>query len=101
MIDAKGTVLEFNKAAEATFGYSRREAIGRVMAELIVPPHLRDAHARGMARYLATGEAHVLGKRIEITAMRANGAEFPVELGIQRVPVEGPPIFTAYIRDLT
>jgi PAS domain S-box-containing protein len=101
MIDATGRVLEFNKVAEETFGYTRQQAIGSMMSELIVPPHLREAHTRGMARYLATGEARVLGRRLEITAMRADGTEFPVELGIQRVPVEGSPIFTAYIRDLT
>jgi PAS domain S-box-containing protein len=101
MIDATGRVLEFNKVAEETFGYSRQRAIGSMMVELIVPHHLREAHTRGMARYLATGEARVLGRRIEITALRSDGTEFPVELGIQRVPVDGPPIFTAYIRDLT
>ena len=101
MIDAAGIVLEFNKAAESTFGYSRQQAIGSSMPELIIPPHLRVSHARGMARYLATGEARLLGRRVETTAMRSDGSEFPVELGIQRVPVEGPPIFTAYIRDLT
>jgi len=55
----------------------------------------------GMERYLATGEAHVLGRRIEITAMRSDGTQFPVELGIVRVPIPGPAFFTAYIRDLT
>jgi PAS domain S-box-containing protein len=101
MIDAAGRVLEFNKIAEKTFGYSRQQAIGSMMVELIVPMHLRETHTRGMARYLATGEPRVLGRRIEITALRSDGTEFPVELGIQRVPVDGPPIFTAYIRDLT
>jgi PAS domain S-box-containing protein len=101
MIDAAGNILEFNPAAERTFGYVRSEILGKPMNELMVPPHLREQHRAGLARYLATGEARVLGRRIEIVAMRSDGSEFPVELAIQRVPVAGPPVFTAYLRDLT
>jgi PAS domain S-box-containing protein len=100
-IDAAGSILEFNPAAERTFGYARADVLGKQMNELIVPPRYREAHKRGMARYLDTGEAHVLGKRIELAAMRADGSEFPVELAIQHVPIDGPAIFTAYIRDLS
>jgi signal transduction histidine kinase len=71
------------------------------MADLIIPPRYREMHRQGMKRYLATGEAHVLGRRIEIEAMRSDGSEFPVELAIVRVPLPGPAFFTAYIRDLT
>jgi signal transduction histidine kinase len=71
------------------------------MAERIVPKHLRAAHYAGLKHHLATGEARVLGRRIEIDAMRADGSIFPVELAIVRVPVAGPPVFTSYIRDLT
>ena len=100
-IDHEGTITEFNAAAEQTFGYSRSEAIGYNMTELIVPPSLREGHRRGMERYIRTGEKRVLGKRIEITGMRKNGSEFPVELAITRLPIEGPPMFTGYMRDLT
>jgi PAS domain S-box-containing protein len=99
--DHRGTIREFNPAAEATFGYRKEEVIGRQMVDLIIPPRYRVAHLKGMERYLATGEAHVLGRRIEINAMRSDGTEFPVELAIVRVPLPGPPFFTAYIRDLT
>jgi PAS domain S-box-containing protein len=100
-IDHQGKIIQFNPAAEATFGFSRAEAVGQQMAELIIPPSLRDRHYRGVAHYLATGEGPVLGKRIEMPALRADGTEFPVELAITRIPTNGAPAFTAYIRDIT
>ncbi len=96
-----GRVVEWNPAAERTFGYAREQAVGREMAELIIPLPLRERHRRGLARYLATGEGAVIGRRIEITAMRSDGSEFPVELAITRVPLGGPGLFTGYIRDIT
>src|SRR5438270_9289134 len=65
-IDHEGRVIEFNPAAERTFGYRRSEVLGRELAECIVPPRLRDAHRQGLARYLTTGEGTVLGRRIEM-----------------------------------
>jgi PAS domain S-box-containing protein len=100
-IDHEGNVIEFNPAAEKAFGYRREEAIGREMAELIIPPHLRDRHRRGLARVVAGGEGPVLGKRIELTAMRADESEFPVELTVSRIAGEDPPVFTGYVRDIT
>ena len=100
-IDAEGRVTEFNPAAEKTFGYTREEILGKQLAETIIPPSMRDAHRRGMRRYLETGEGPVLGKRIEISALRADGSEFPVELAVTRMHHEGPPIFTAFLRDLS
>jgi len=100
-IDHEGRITEFNSAAERTFGYREDELLGRPMAEAIVPPALREQHRQGLARYLTTSEARLLGKRIEMTAMRADGAEFPVELTITRIPLAGPPSFTGYLRDVT
>jgi PAS domain S-box-containing protein len=100
-IDHEGCITEFNPAAEHTFGYRRDEVLGKPLADVIVPPSLREKHRQGFARYLATGEARVLGKRIELTAVRADGSEFPVELAITRIPLEGPPSFTGYLRDVT
>ena len=100
-IDHEGAIAEFSPAAERMFGYRRAEAIGKSMADLLVPPSLRQRHRDGMARYLAGGESKILGRRIEITAMRADGSEFPVEIAIARVPLPGAPMFTGYIRDLT
>lgn len=100
-IDHKGKIIEFNPAAEKTFGYKRARVIGKELAATIVPPSLREAHRRGLAHYLATGEGPVLGKRVEITAMRAEGSEFPIELAIVPIHLGEHPIFTAYLRDIT
>jgi len=100
-IDHEGCITEFNPAAERTFGYRREEVVGQQLADVIIPPALRQEHRRGLARYLATGEERVLGRRIEMTAVRADGSEFPVELAITRIPLDGPPSFTGYLRDIT
>jgi PAS domain S-box-containing protein len=100
-IDHEGKIVEFNPAAEKTFGYTRAETIGKEMAALIIPPSLRDRHRRGLAHYLATEEGPVLGRRLEMTAIRVDGTEFPVELTVTRIPLEGPPMFTGYLRDIT
>ena len=100
-IDALGSVVEFNPAAERTFGYRRADVLGRELSTLIIPESLRAAHHRGLAHYLATGEGPVLGKRIELPAMRADGTEFQIELAITRIATEGMPMFTAYLRDIS
>jgi PAS domain S-box-containing protein len=100
-MDHEGRVLDFNPAAERTFGYTRSEVIGRDMAELIIPPELRERHRHGLQRYLSTSEGKVLDRRLEITGMRADGSTFPVELTITRIAVAGPPTFTGYLRDIT
>ncbi len=100
-VDHESRILEFNPAAEQTFGYSRQEAIGKPMPELIVPPRLRDAHYQGLATYLRTGAQVVLGQRLELTAIRADGGEFPIEIAIQRISPEDPAVFTATLRDIT
>jgi PAS domain S-box-containing protein len=100
-IDGSGAVVEFNAAAERTFGYSRTEAIGRPMAELIIPPDMREAHARGLARHIATGESRILGRRIEVDAMRADGSVFPIELVIVKGAREEGALYLAYLRDLS
>ena len=100
-MDAGGLITEFNPAAERMFGYARGEAVGQRMSDLIVPPALRQQHSNGLARYLAGGESTILGRRTEITAMRRDGSEFPVELSIQRVGQAVPPMFTGFIRDIT
>ena len=67
-----GRVVEWNAAAEQTFGYSRDHAVGRELSDLIVPPEMRKAHRRGLARHVATGTDRVLGKRLELEAVRAD-----------------------------
>jgi PAS domain S-box-containing protein len=100
-MDHEGRVVDFNPAAERTFGHAAGDAIGRDMAELIIPPELRERHRRGLARYLASEKPVLLDRRLEITGMRADGATFPVELTITRIDVPGPPTFTGYLRDIT
>src|SRR6266545_2686794 len=100
-IDQSGHILDFNQAAEKMFGHRREEALGKEMAEVIIPPHLRERHRHGLARAVATGQDTIVGQRIEITAIRKSGEEFPVELAITRIRVNGAPIFTGHIRDIT
>ncbi|HET9469414.1 MAG TPA: MASE1 domain-containing protein [Vicinamibacterales bacterium] len=99
-MDHHGVITEFNGAAERMFGIPRGDAIGRELAALIIPPQLREGHARGLARYLETGEGPFIDKRIETAAVRADGHEFPAEVAITRVPTD-PPLFTGFVRDLT
>jgi len=100
-IDADGRVLEWNPAAERTFGYPRAAAVGRLLSELILPPPLREAYARGIARYLATGKGPFLGRRVEVPARRADGTELAVELTAVPVHLGGRVLFTASLRDIT
>jgi PAS domain S-box-containing protein len=101
IINSAGRIIEFNPAAEATFGRVRGEVIGEEMVELIIPPGLRDAHRAGFAHYLRTGESRILGRRLVLAAVRADGIEFPVELTITQVDIGGEPFFAGYVRDLT
>ena len=100
-VDRHGTIVEFNPAAERTFGYSREQAVGKSLAELLVPKALRQQHLDGFARYLSTGQSTILGKRIEIQSTRADGSEFPVELAVVSTTHQGEPGFAAYIRDIS
>src|ERR671937_2937385 len=98
--DASGTVVEFNPAAERTFGYTRDEALGRTLAELIVPPSLRERHITAFARFIETRHGHMLGRRLELTGMRADGSEFPVELALSQVEAE-PVLICGALRDIS
>ena len=100
-MDHLGRVLEFNPAAERIFEYTRDQVIGKDMAEFIIPPSLREEHRRGLRHFLATGKGPVLGQRLELRALRADGTEFPVELSITRIGSEEPPTFTGFVRDIT
>ena len=100
-IDGSGRVREFNPAAERVFGFSRAEAVGKELAELIVPERMRAQHRQGLAHYLKTGEGPLLGKRIEIEALRHDGSEILVELAITPFKINGNHFFTAYLRDIT
>ncbi|MQA98865.1 MAG: PAS domain S-box protein [Actinobacteria bacterium] len=100
-IDIDGRVIEWNAQAERAFGWSREEALGRVLADTIVPERYRDAHNRGLENYRATGEGPLLGRLIEIEALRRDGSEFPVELTITRMSLGDTVVFNAVLRDVT
>src|SRR6185312_7133087 len=100
MADASGRIVEFNPAAERTFGYSRKEALGRTMAELIVPPSLRERHTAAFERFVKTREGSMLGRRVELTGLRADGSEFPVELALSQVEAE-PVLICGALRDIS
>lgn len=100
-MDSAGRVTEWNPAAERTFGYTRAEANGRELATLIVPERLQEAHRRGLAHYMRSGEGPVLGRRIEVPAVRKDGDEFSCELAITPFVLDGEQLFTAQLRDLT
>jgi len=100
-MDHEGLIVEFNPAAEQAFGYARADVVGKPLADTIIPPALRGAHRGGLARYLSTGEGGLLGQRVEVPAMRADGSEFPAELAVSRIVRDGPPMFVAHLRDIT
>ena len=100
-IDDHGVITGWNRQSEITFGWSREEAIGRELADTIIPAQHRDAHRRGMKHYLATGEGPVLNRVVELTALRRDGTEFPVELTISPLRLGGKAVFTAFVRDIT
>lgn len=99
--DAASVITGWNRHAEVVFGWSAEEAIGRTLSETIIPPQHRTAHDRGMERYLATGVGPIMNRRIEITALRKGGVEFPVELTVASARSGSEVIFSAFIRDLT
>jgi PAS domain S-box-containing protein len=100
--DADGRIIEYNGAAERLFGYSREEALGRDMAGLIVPDHLRDTHHDGMERYFATGDGQYVGKGlVRLEAQRKDGLVFPVELSVSAAKQGGKQIFVSFIRDIS
>jgi PAS domain S-box-containing protein len=100
-VDGDGSVIAWNGVAERTFGWTSEEALGRDLTDLIVPHVHRSAHGNGLRQSHLTGEAKVLGRVIELTALHKNGREFPIELSITRPPIETGAAFIGFIRDIT
>jgi PAS domain S-box-containing protein len=100
-MDHEGRITEFNPSAERIFEYRRGDVIGRLLADVIIPPALREQHRDGLAHYLATGEAPVFGKTIEVTGLRADGSLIALEVSINRMPGDGPPMFAGFLSDIT
>ena len=101
VIDSRGHIMEFNPAAERVFGWSRAQAMGLDVADVIVPPELREGHRSGLQRHLQTGVSTLLDRRLELIAVRAGGERFPIELTVTRSDGGAKPYFTAFIRDLS
>lgn len=101
LIDARGFVLSWNPRAEAVFGWPRAEAVGRRMSELIVPPRYREAHDRGIDRYLQTGEGPILNRPVELSALRRDGSEFPVALRVTALRDADHVVFCAFVEDIS
>lgn len=100
-IDANGIITGWNGQAERTFGWTQAEALGRAVEQVLMPERYREAHRQGLLRYLETGEARVLGRRIELDGLRRDGREFPVELSIAPFHTGDAISFTAFVRDIT
>ena len=100
-MDMNGVITEWNSQAETMFGWTHHEAVGRDLADTIIPPVYRAAHRKGLARFCETGKATVFNKLIEISGLRRDGREFPIELAIAPLRLDGTVSFSAFIRDIT
>ena len=101
LMDEDGRIVQFNPAAERTFGYRASEAVGHQLADLVIPADKREAHREGLAQYLRTGEATAMNQRLELTAVRKGGEVFPVEVAIAPISSDGSAMFAGYMRDIT
>jgi PAS domain S-box-containing protein len=101
VMKSDGVVADWNDRAVGVFGWSRDEAVGRIMADLIIPERYRDAHRQGLRRYLESGKGEVIGRRIEVSGLRKNGEEFPVELSISPIQDRENILFIGFLRDIT
>ena len=101
VISAEGVIVDWNSRAEKLFGWTRNEALGREMAETIIPEHYRERHRQGLAHFLSTGEGPVLDRLLEMSAQRRDGTEFPVELSISALKTARSTTFCGFITDLT
>lgn len=101
VIDDLGRIQEFNPAAERVFHWRREQVIGLDIAEVVIPPEMRDSHRHGFRRHMMTGASTILDRRLELVAIRAGGERFPVELTVTRTDGGSVAYFTAFMRDLT
>ena len=100
-MDGQGRIMDWNASAQIIFGWTKDEVLGRALGSIIVPVQHRQAHQNGLACFLEAGKSQILNRRIEITALRRNGEEFPVELAITPIKVDKSYIFTAFIADIS
>ena len=101
IMDSYGMIIDWNHHAEKMFGWSKQEAIGRRLEELIIPLRFRKQHKQGLEHYLRSGKGAILNKLLEQTAIRRDGSEFPVELSIAPLKLGNAFIFSGFIHDIT
>jgi PAS domain S-box-containing protein len=101
VMDVEGRVAGWNDHAAQAFGWSAPEALGQKLSELIIPPQFREAHEGGLSRFLQTGDGPVLDRRIEVSAIRRDGTEFPVELSVTASDQFGKSLFVGFLRDIS
>jgi PAS domain S-box-containing protein len=101
VMTSDGIVADWNDRAVSIFGWLRDEAVGRTMADLIIPERYREAHKNGLQRYLRTRQGDALGRRIELSGIKKNGEEFPVELSISAIQDGERILFVGCLRDMT
>ena len=92
-MDDKGRIIDLNPAAEKIFGYSSQQVAGLLVSDTLIPPQLRDAHAQGLVRFLAGGEKKIIGRRMKVTAMRADHSIFPAEMEVISINPQSTPVF--------
>jgi PAS domain S-box-containing protein/putative nucleotidyltransferase with HDIG domain len=100
-MDDKGRIIALNPAAEKIFGYSSDQVAGHRVSDTLIPPQLRKAHEKGLARFLASGEKKIIGSRLKLTAMRSDHSIFPAEMEVISINPQSAPVFIAYIRDIS
>lgn len=100
-VDESGIVVDWNQTAADAFGWQPEEVLGREIVDFIIPEKFREAHRNGLVLYRKTGEAPVVGQRLELSALRRNGEEFPIELSVAKIQNRGVTYFLAYVRDIT
>ncbi len=100
-MDRNGKVIGWNAQAEHIFAYTGEQALGRDLAELIIPPAYREKHRQGLSRFTGTGLSNILGTRLEVIGLRAGTIEFPMELSVDMLRHENEYFFSAYVRDIS
>jgi sigma-B regulation protein RsbU (phosphoserine phosphatase) len=100
-MDVDGRIVDFNPAAERIFGHARADAVGRLLADVIIPPAQRANHAAGIQAFRRTGHGPILGRRVELEALRSDGTSFPVELAVAAIEAAGTVMFSGHVRDIT
>ncbi|HEY5061330.1 MAG TPA: HAMP domain-containing protein, partial [Gemmatimonadaceae bacterium] len=100
-VDGGCTILDFNPAAERTFEYAAAEIVGRPVTDIFAADGTLDGQCGALASYLNASDHGVAGSRMQLTALRSGGTPFAVDVAINRVPIDGPPMFTCFVRDLS